>query len=423
MAADEDLPGRLAEHVVPLERTAPGGSRRDLRPLKRALADRRVVGLGEATHGTREFFRLKHRLVRMLVCELDLRVFALEANFPAARRIDEYVVSGDGDARSALEAARFWTWQTGGMEALIEWMREYNAGRPTDEKIRFYGFDMQYARGAAERLGEVLERVDPASLDEIGEELTTVTAGRNWDGRADLKRWLIAAETVAVKLRRRFQRREDRYRAALTEREWRLLRRHRRILEQAHELVVAQTFEESIPEGVREAAMAENVEWILDHEDAERIAVWAHNGHVRRGPFRPGDWETPPMTMGAHLADAFGEDYYALGFEFGRGSFRARPDPDSGGSPGVRSFSIDSVPEGSVPAVFERVDGPQWFLDFGSIPDDGFVAEWLDSTPRLHNVGATYYGDDRSYVPVDLPAEFDGLVFVAEANRSMPLDG
>lgn len=88
----------IADHAIPLPSTDPA----DLRPLADALADRTVVGLGEATHGTREFFRLKHRLIRFLVEEHGFRAVALESNFLVALALDDYVTRSEGDPREAI---------------------------------------------------------------------------------------------------------------------------------------------------------------------------------------------------------------------------------------------------------------------------------------------------------------------------------
>jgi erythromycin esterase len=448
----DDLVERLDAYAVPLERptpeTSPSGnealaesdslpesdsltesdSLANLDAVANVFEGKRVFGLGEATHGTKEFFELKRRLVELLVTELDVRLFGLEANFSETLAIDRYVVTGEGDPEEALAGIYFWTWNTEEMLALVEWLREYNDGRQLDEKVRFYGFDAKFTQGPARAIGDFFQRVDPDYLDEIGDLLTTVAKGPPDDPGADpdaTADWLVAAETLTETLANRFEAREAAYRDEVTDREWRLVGRHRRVIEQAADLVAARTFADSgDPNGVRDAAMAENVAWLLDHEDADRIAVWAHNGHVRRGTFRGEDWERPPKTMGQHLTETFGDDYYALGFEFGRGSFQARPDPETTDDSGVRTFSLGPPPDNSLPAVLAELDHSCYHLDVDSATDDETLRDWLTSECRLHNVGSVCYEDaDSAYVPVELGREFDGIVFVQETSRAVPIRG
>lgn len=444
---EREIVERLDSYAVPLEGNDPeaGPSDEDavadFAPLADAFEGKTVFGLGEATHGTKEFFAVKRRLVEFLVTELDVRLFGLEANFSETLALDRYVVTGEGDPEDALAGVYFWTWNTEEMLALVEWLREYNAGRPREEKVRFYGFDAKFTQGPARALGDFFERADPDYLAEVGDLLTTVAKGPPGDpnGNPDATTdWLVAAETLTETLANRFEDREDAYRSEVTDREWRLVRRHRRVVEQAADLVSARTFADSgDPNGVRDAAMTENVEWMLDHEQADRIALWAHNGHVRRGTFRGGNRETPPKTMGQHLAETFGDDYYALGFEFGRGSFQARPDPEATDDSGVRAFSLGDPPDDSLPAILDELDYERYHLDVAAAAEDGesraddertrnddqSLRDWLARERRRHNVGSVFDGEDGAYVPVELGREFDGLVFVAETSRAVPLDG
>jgi erythromycin esterase len=128
--------------------------------------------------------------------------------------------------------------------------------------------------------------------------------------------------------------------------------------------------------------------------------------------------------MGQHLSEQFGDEYHALGFEFGRGTFQACPDPETVDSVTVQAFSVDDPPDGSVPAILSEVEYPHYYLDVRSATDDPPVRELLARERRLHNVGSVYYDDaDETYVQVELPAVFDGVVFVAETSRAVPVGG
>ncbi len=84
----------------------------DLQPLKTIIGDAHIVGLGEATHGTAEFFRMKHRLVEFLASEKGFTIFAIEANMPEAYRVNDFVLNGKGDPKALLRGMYFWTWDT-----------------------------------------------------------------------------------------------------------------------------------------------------------------------------------------------------------------------------------------------------------------------------------------------------------------------
>src|SRR5215467_12157644 len=112
--------------AMPLATVEAGNGFVDLEPLRRAIGEARIVSLGEATHGTREFFQLKHRLLEFCVSELGFTLFGIEANYPESLRVNDYVLHAIGDPAEALAGMRFWTCDTEEVLALIEWMRSWN---------------------------------------------------------------------------------------------------------------------------------------------------------------------------------------------------------------------------------------------------------------------------------------------------------
>ena len=92
----------LKLNAVPLSTVEAGSGFEDLMPLKEVLKDKTLLGLGEATHGTREFFQMKHRLLEFLVTELDFTVFAIEASFARCQYINNYVLDGVGSLDTAV---------------------------------------------------------------------------------------------------------------------------------------------------------------------------------------------------------------------------------------------------------------------------------------------------------------------------------
>jgi erythromycin esterase-like protein len=166
----------LDQHLVPLDGADPTLDLQDLAPLADSIGDARVVGLGESTHGTREHFQLKHRLVRYLVEEHGFDIFAIEAGTPEAHRLDAYVLGGEGDPRELIAGMYFWTWNTEEVLAMVEWMREHNAR--SEHKIHFTGFDMQTPDVAAAEVVAFVERVDPPRAGRLKDRFDALVATR-----------------------------------------------------------------------------------------------------------------------------------------------------------------------------------------------------------------------------------------------------
>ncbi len=138
----------IRANAVPLTTVEAGHGFDDMMRIKSIVGDARVVALGEATHGTREFFQLKHRMIEFLATQMGFTIFTIEANMPEAYRLNDYVLHGNGDPKELLRGMYFWTWQTEEVLAMVEWMREYN--RSGKGHIEFTGFDMQTPTVAAE---------------------------------------------------------------------------------------------------------------------------------------------------------------------------------------------------------------------------------------------------------------------------------
>ena len=149
----------LKAHVIELKSVNAGTGFDDLRPLKDLIGPARIVALGEGTHGTREFFQMKHRLVEYLATELGFTIFAIEANLPEAYRVNDFVRTGEGEPRKLLAGMYFWTWNTQEVLDMILWMRAFNESGKGH--IEFTGFDMQTPDVAMQIAREYVARVEP----------------------------------------------------------------------------------------------------------------------------------------------------------------------------------------------------------------------------------------------------------------------
>jgi len=170
-AATEAARSWLATNAIRLDTVEAGHGFADLQPLKAVIGPARIVALGEATHGTREFFQCKHRMLEFLVTEMGFNIFAMEASMPESFDINDLVLTGRGDPAKALAGLYFWTWDTEEVRAMIEWMRRYNADPQHARKVKFYGFDMQSAPRAAKVTLAYLRKVDPAEAQRVEKEL------------------------------------------------------------------------------------------------------------------------------------------------------------------------------------------------------------------------------------------------------------
>jgi erythromycin esterase-like protein len=150
----------IRANAIRLSSAEAGHGFADMQALKPLIGNARIVSLGEATHGTREFFQLKHRMLEFLATEMGFTMFSIEANMPEAYRLNDYVLNGTGDPAALLRGMYFWTWDTEEVLEMIRWMRAFNAsGRG---RVQFTGFDMQTHTVALDIVHQFVRRYDTA---------------------------------------------------------------------------------------------------------------------------------------------------------------------------------------------------------------------------------------------------------------------
>jgi erythromycin esterase-like protein len=170
----------LRSEVRPLN-----GGARDYDALLDFIGDARLVLLGEASHGTAEFYRERARITRRLIEERGFTIVAVEADWPDAYRVNRWVrgQSREGTAVEALDDfQRFprWMWRNRMVLEFVEWLREHNDARSPDSRAGFYGLDLYSLYSSIEAVLEFLEAVDPeaarrarrryACFDHFGED-------------------------------------------------------------------------------------------------------------------------------------------------------------------------------------------------------------------------------------------------------------
>ena len=381
----------VRRNAIPLTGVDAGAPAGDLQPLRASFADARIVALGEGTHGTSEFFRMKHRLTELLAGQ-GFTVFAIEANMPEARRMNDYVLSGRGDPAALLAGMYFWTWNTHEVLDLIEWMRAYNAsGRG---RMEFWGFDLQTPIVAMDSVRAFVAREDPsftATLDTAYGHVHQVVRERQAGTHSPIALALWRDEAARVLLHLEAQ--QPRYAAAQRDTmivAW-AIQYARIVLQGAGAAGGAMTGTAS-----RDSSMALNVRWILGHHATGTKAVlWAHNGHVQRAS----GW------MGGHLDAVYGPQMRVVGFALGEGEYTAM------GPRGLASYRAVAPPPGSVESVLRSTGIPRLALDLRSAANSpGGDGNWLAQPHDFRSIGST--ASDWGFFPTPVAKRFDVLVYL-----------
>jgi erythromycin esterase len=407
----------MQEVAVPFSTVHAGSGFDDLAPLDKIIGDARIVALGEASHGTAEFFQMKHRLLEYLVTKKGFTVFAIEANWPESLLAERYVTSGEGDAASALAAMYFWTWQTEEVRDMLDWMRAYNKTAGSRPTLHFSSFDMQTPAIALRRVKEFVSKYDPKD----GGDLLNCYEGMD---KFNPQEWMArpkpekeALHDRAKEAIQRLSNKRDMLIKATSVEAYRDASHCAQIVEQACEMY-ADGFGLT-----RDKAMAANVKWLAEEAyPNQKIVLWAHNGHVSTtgygGPYKP---------MGSYLREIFGPQMVVFGFASDHGSIRAIRMKEGKFVPGGPvSLKLPPALPNSSEALFRQV-APRFILPFQRIKPESALDKWI-SKPQPHRMpGAAYDPDNdaQQYALVSLPKAYDAIIFTTEstAAKGLPVRG
>lgn len=413
-AAKPEVLAWIRAKAIPLKTVEANKGFEDMQPLKALMGDARVVALGEATHGTKEFFQLKHRMLQFLVEEMGFTVFAIEANLPEAYALDEYIRTGQGDPAKALAGLGFWTWNTEEVLDMIRWMRIYNENPAHLKKLRFYGFDMQEKTVSFTEAKAWLDKIaaeEAIRLDSWNKRLTELS---NTQGANPSKEALNAFLAIAQEIEALIQRLDDR-RGDFGEG----FERQRQNLRLLAQFATWQA-EPRTEHKVRDASMAANVNWILAQNKGAKLALWAHNGHIS---FCPGA-RSGGNPMGWHLRQALGEKYRSMGFTFREGGFQAlNMDPKDRGN--LVAFDVKPQERGTLDGALAGASLPVFALDLRALPKQGPIRAWFDAPQGIWSIGSMFGTANAGHFLQSVPitGHHDALVFVNRTTAAVPVGG
>jgi erythromycin esterase len=410
----------LKDNATPVKTVEAGNGFADLQPLKKVFKDVRFVGLGEETHGTREFFQFKHRMLEFLVREMGFRVFAIEASYSACQNINDYVMGKTDDGAKALVSQGFWTWNTEEVKAMLDWMRSYDYSVPADKKVKFTGFDIQNNGTGKAKLLEYLKRVAPERVTEtesffkINEgELGYSVFDRSEKGKEGTAK-LIALAAQYNDLFVFLDINGTSLAAKSSQAEYEQMREYSRVILQftSAYTTAAGTL------NLRDRYMADNFRRLVEREPAgTRFVIWAHNAHISADQFNG-------ESFGSNLRRFYGKDYYALGFSFGQGSFQAMgPKENAPSQFALTEFTVGTGPADSVDWYLAQTGGKSFVVNLRATRKNAEITEWIDARHQMRSIGAVFVPaapEQNIFGPAVVGKEFDGLFFIDTTARARP---
>jgi erythromycin esterase-like protein len=422
------LPEALLETVTPLV-----GGPADFDPLLDRIGDARFVLLGEATHGTHEFYRLRAELTKRLIRERGFTAIAAEADWPDAYRVNRYI-RGRGDDASPAEALggfqRFpqWMWRNADVVDLVEWLRSHDDAAPPDRQVGFYGLDVYSLHASIESVIDYLARKDPAAaraararyacFDTFSDDPALYGRATALGIRGDCEREVVE-QLLDLQRRRADLLRRD---GVLAEDEQFEAEQNARVVARAEEYYRSMYLRHVSTWNLRDTHMMDTLDALARHLDRRggaraKIVVWAHNSHVGDATATHRS-ERDELTLGQLCRARHPRETILVGFTTHHGTVTAASD---WGEPAERRRVRPALP-GSYEELLHRVGLPRFLLLTNEL---GEAAGGLHE-PRLHRaIGVVYRPEtERSshYFRVQLPDQFDAVIHVDETRALEPLE-
>ncbi len=410
------------------------GEFEDYDPLMKFIGDARLVLIGEASHGTHEFYRERAQITKRLIKEKNFTAVAVEADWPDAYRVNRYVrgTSTDADAVEALRGfKRFpaWMWRNADVLDFVGWLRTYNDELPANAtKAGFYGLDLYSLHASIEAVLDYLDKVDPgaaqrarsryACFDHFGKDEQAYGYAT---GLGIAKSCEDEVVTQLVELHRRaaeYARRDGRIAAD----DYFYAAQNARLVMNAEKYYRSMFRGRVSSWNLRDYHMAETIESLMlflsSRDRQSKIVVWEHNSHLgdaratRMG--EEGEWNVGQLVRERH-----GRDTVLVGLTTHHGTVTAASNWDA---PAERKQVRPALPN-SYEALFHDVRIPRFLLTFGTKADH--LAVGLREPMLERAIGVIYRPETEAsshYFHARLSEQFDAVVHFDETRAVEPLE-
>ncbi len=409
------------------------GAAEDYDPLLDLIGDARFVLIGEATHGTHEFYEQRAEITKRLIQEKGFTAVAVEADWPDAYRVNRFVRGINDDATAAealasLQGFPAWMWCNTDVLNFITWLRQYNdVLSQNGTKVGFYGLDLYSLNASIRAVLDYLEKIDPEAakcarsryscFEYFGEDTQAY-------GYATSFGLSQSCEQDAVHQLLELQRRAAEYAnldGRVAEDEFFYAEQNARLVKNA-EAYYRSMFRERVSSwNLRDRHMVETLNHLVSHLDRQgkptKVVVWEHNSHL--GDARATDMaDTGQLNVGQLLREQCGQDVVLIGFSTYTGTVTAASDWDG---PAEEKQVHPALSE-SYEALFHSTGLSRFLLN---LRQDTQGIKSLRESRLERGIGVIYRPETERhshYFYACLPNQFDAVVHIDETKAVEPLE-
>ncbi len=422
---DDPLLTDLRQHAHTLQ-----GNKDDLQPPVNMVGDARVVLIGEASHGTQDFYETRAELTKRLITEKGFNGVAVEADWPDAYRVNAYVRQRSDDA-TAIEAlgdfSRFplWMWRNTSVANFLEWLHDYNAQATDSDETGFYGLDLYSLRRSMEAVIDYLDAIDPEAasrarhrygcFDHYGENPQSYGYAANYGVGQNCENEVVQQLIDMQRSAAEYVQRDGR----VPDDAFFYAEQNARLAKNAEAYYRSMFQGRAASWNKRDSHMAETLRALMahleTHQQRGKIVVWAHNSHL-------GDARATQMSqrgehnLGQLARQHFGDDCRNIGFSTFAGRVTAASE---WGGEAERKVVRPGL-EGSYERLFHQVDAPRFSLNLREMNLPGLLEERLQRA-----IGVIYRPETERqshYFYARLLNQFDGMIHIDRTDALQPLD-
>ena len=415
-------------HRALLEKTQILNQPRDLSPLVDQICNAKIVMLGEASHGTQEFYHWRRVLTEWLISKHGFNFIAVEGDWPPCAEINRYIQSqSGGSARETLESFRRWpTWMWGNTEIvrLAEWLRTHNQSASEDRKVGFHGLDVYSLFESIDVVLSQLKKINPFLAKQASIHYACFERFRR-DEKAYAKSLISFPEGCEEEALEALQKLLN-FRLSGVQSDEDVLfdaQQNARIVANAENYYRTMIHGDEDSWNVRDRHMRDTLEILLNRLGPDsRAIVWAHNTHI--GDYRATSMAAERLVnLGGLARETWGEEHVAL---VGFGTYEGEVIASHAWDGPIETLPVVPAREGSYEAalhdVSEQLNVNSVFLPHLNTPEARAGA--LSSIRGHRAIGVVYQPEHErfgNYVPTRLSQRYDAFVFIDRSTALEPL--
>lgn len=389
--------------------------------LDSIVAKARIIGVGEATHGTHESDVFNCEIIKHCVQHKNCKAICLESNAYGGNILNHYILGKTDKQTANLYVGMAQTHPTEPFRALIEWLRAYNSTQDSAKKVQIYGLGFYVHNYAASDILDFIRRFDPEYYKSIQPRYKVFT--EHFDFRFDqhsdnqLLQWSNLAKEVKGYLERNRIRFINEQSVSSDSLAW--IIQIATILEQDLSRPLegkdwSNGYSYEIFDKYRDSCMAANAQWVIERTPITgSVVVWMHNGHIakRTESLLNTRFQTTYKRTGQYLYEQYGQQYCSIGQAFGTGTIRVR------NKQGTPTIEAAQPPEDSFESLLLQTTIPCFIISTHLLKKD---VAFLDTYVPFRMVGVHFTERMAEFTYANIIQEFDALVFYDKTRASKP---